>query len=181
MKSAAILVPLALVTISLCGPKDIDAVEFDAVVFPSEGVIGGYDFGDSWDDVKAKHNDVFEVRDEAGFEQLRRKVGDNAGVNGYFIGFRLDDAGKIQGFSVSLNGESQNAVLVRKTLDDMIARYDVLLGPGSCYKIGDGPDNSTACDWPEVPGQPRVDLMYYENHDPLRGSIDLTVRAPESE
>jgi hypothetical protein len=172
------LVPLALTLAftAACGPKDLPREEIDKVLFPSEGVLGGYDFGDSWEDIKAKHDEVFEVRDDE-FKQLRRDVGENAGSNGYFIGFKLDSAGKVTGFDASVSGKEQNAVAVRALLDDVIAHYDKTIGNGSCMRIGND-NNSSSCSW-ESPGKPRVEVMYNEMRDPISGSIHLTISPPQ--
>src|SRR5512146_693585 len=94
--------------LTACGPKDLPREEIMTNLFQAQGVLGGYDFGTSWDDIKAKHADVFEVRDDD-FKQLRRDVGDNAGSNGYFIGFVLDGSGKVTSFNASINGKEQNS------------------------------------------------------------------------
>lgn len=170
------LLSLALVSFTAaCGPKDLPREEIESVLFPSKGVLGGYDFGDSWDDIKAKHDDVFEVRDDEN-KQLRRDVGENAGSNGYFIGFTLDDAGKVESLGVNISGKKQNAVTVRVLLDDVIAHYDKTIGNGTCRKAGTD-TNSSTCSW-ETPGKPRVDVRYLEMRDPLSGSLDVTLKPP---
>ena len=171
------LLPLAL-TLGLttaCGPKDLPREEIDKVLFPSEGVFAGYDFGTSWEDIKANHPEQFVVRDDD-FKQLRRDVGDNAGSNGYFIGFGLDDAGKVTSFDAAISGKKQNAVAVRVLLDDLIAHYDKTIGNGSCIRTGTD-DNSSSCRW-ETPGKPRVEIMYLEMRDPISGSIHIDVNPP---
>ena len=167
---------LALLSLTAaCGPKDLPREEIDAVLFPTKGVLGGYDFGDSWEDIKAKHDEVFEVRDDD-FKQLRRDVGDNAGSNGYFIGFGLDDAGKVKSLSASISGKKQNAVTVRAILDDVIAHYDKTIGQGRCRRTGTD-NNSSSCRW-ENAGKPKVEVMYLEMSDPISGSINIGIEPP---
>lgn len=171
------LLPLTLLAFTAaCGPKDLPREEINTILFPAEGVLGGYDFGDAWTDIKAKPNEVFEVRDDD-FKQLRRDVGDNAGSNGYFIGFGLDDAGKVKSLDASINGKDQNAVTVRAMLDEIIARYDKTIGQGGCMPIGNGEDNSVSCRW-EAPGKPRVEVSYFEMRDPISGSINISINPP---
>jgi hypothetical protein len=173
------LLPTLALTLALtaaCGPKDLPRDEIAKVLFPTEGVLGGYDFGDSWEDIKAKHDEVFEVRDDD-FKQLRRDVGDNAGSNGYFIGFQLDAAGKVESFEASISGKEQNAVTVRALLDDVIAHYDKTIGDGSCTRTGAG-GNSSSCSW-ESPGKPKVEVMYLEMRDPISGSIHINIHPPQ--
>lgn len=156
-----------------CGPKDIDVAEVNEVLFPEKGVIGGYDFGVTWDEIQDDHNKVFKVRDDDDIKQLRRKVSDNAGSNGYFIGFTFGTDGGAESFHVSINGSKQNAVTVRKLLDEVIDRYDAQIGPGSCHAMGEGA--SISCHW--VGSELDVDLMYYDlDSDPVSGGIDLNVR-----
>ena len=138
-------------------------------------MLGGYDFGDSWDDIKADHNEVFDVRDDD-FKQLRRKIWDNAGSNGYYLDFVLDAEGKVAAFQASINGTKQNAVTVRKLLDDILARYEAAIGSGSCARIG-SEGHSTSCRWPTVPGKPIVKVIYVETDDPILGSINIFVEA----
>ena len=171
-------VPLALTlafTVA-CGPKDLPRQEIEEVLFPSKGVLGGYDFGDSWEDIKANHDSVFELRDDD-FKQLRRDVGDNAGSNGYFIGFALDEAGKVESFKASVNGKEQNAITVREMLDQVISHYDKTIGNGGCLPTS-GSDNSSSCSW-ESPGKPRVEIMYHEMRDPISSSINITISPPK--
>jgi hypothetical protein len=170
------LLSLALLACTAaCGPTDLPREEIDSVLFPTKGVLGGYDFGDSWDDIKAKHDDAFVVRDDD-FKQLRRDVGDNAGSNGYFIGFGLDGAGKVNSLSANISGKKQNAVTVRVMLDDVIAHYDKTIGNGKCGKTGTD-TNSSTCRW-ETPGKPRVTVRYLEMRDPISGSLDITIEPP---
>ena len=167
---------LMVTTMVGCNPPDMDAKEVMSKVFTDQGVVGGYDFGDSWDKVKKNHDDVFKVRDDD-FKQLRRPVSDNAGDNGYFIGFQLDDAGKIKSFDVSISGGKQNAVTVRKLLDDIIAKYDKSHGKGSCSPTGTG--NSSTCTWPGGKDEGRVEVRYLEMDEPIRGHINIQIHPPK--
>lgn len=172
------LFPLVLLAFTVaCGPKDLPREEIMTILFPAEGVLGGYDFGDSWEEIKANPNEVFEVRDDD-FKQLRRDVGDNAGSNGYFIGFALDGAGKVTSISASINGKEQNSVAVRALLDDVIAHFDKTVGNGSCMQIANNQDNSSTCRW-ETPGKPQVEVSYHEMRDLNAGSVEIRVAPPE--
>jgi hypothetical protein len=167
---------LALITsMAACGPTDLPRDEINGVLFPEKGIFGGFDFGDSWSDIKAKHPEQFEVRDDD-FKQLRRDVGDNAGSNGYFLGFGLDDAGKVKSIEVSIHGQKQNAVTVRALLDDVIAHYDKTIGKGRCQKTGKE-DNSSTCTW-EAPGKNKVRASYLEMRDLHSGSLSVSVQPP---
>jgi len=152
--------------------------EITGVLFPDKGVFAGYDFGDSWDDIKAKHPDFFEVRDDD-HKQLRRDVGDNAGSNGYYLGFDLDGAGKVKSMSASVSGKKQNSVMVRALLDDVISHYDKTIGKGSCRRTGKD-DNSSNCSW-DAPGKPKVRVMYLEMRDLQSGKITISVSPPGSD
>ena len=169
---------LALALLTACGPRDMKPEEVNSVLFPAEGVIAGYDFSASWTDIKAKHNEVFEVRDDPDFKQLRRKISDNAGSDGYFIGFQLDDAGNVESFDVSINGSEQNTLTVRRLLDDVIAHYDKTIGRGSCGPIPDSEGNSSTCDW-SAPGKPSVHVSYYDFSDMKSGSVNIEIKAPK--
>ncbi len=165
--------------VTACGPPDMNQQEVMDTLFPADkGVVGGYDFGDSWSDIKGKHSEVFKVRDDD-FKQLRRAVSDNAGDNGYFIGFHLDGDGKVKSFDASISGSKQNAVTVRKILDDVIAHFDKTIGGGRCGRAPGGEGNSSNCDWSEQPGKPRVSLMYLEMNEPISGSIHIDIDPPE--
>ncbi|MCA9654784.1 MAG: hypothetical protein H6712_30610 [Myxococcales bacterium] len=158
-----------------CGPSDMSRDEVDKNLFGRGGVLGGYEFGDSWDEIKKSPDEVYEVRDEAGFEQLRRKVSDNAGQDGYFLGFGLE-GGKVTSLHASVNGTQQNAVTVRMLVDDAIAYFDAMIGNGHCSS---SPDGNTHCDWREQPGKPRATLRYMTFDEPIKGSIDIDVEPPE--
>lgn len=166
-----------LSSVAACGPKDLPREEIAGVLFPDKGVFAGYDFGDSWQDIKAEHPDFFVVRDDSS-KQLRRDVGDNAGSNGYYVGFGVDGAGKIDSMSVSIHGQKQNAVTVRALLDDVIAHYDKTVGKGRCQKTGKQ-DNSSTCTW-EVPGKNKVKAQYLEMLDLHAGSLTVSVSPPGS-
>jgi len=167
---------LMAATVVGCNPPDMDANEVMSKVFTDKGVVGGYDFGDSWDEVKKKHDDVFKVRDDD-IKQLRRPVSDNAGDNGYFIGFHLDKQNKIKSFDVHISGNKQNAVTVRKLLDDIIARFDKSHSKGSCSRTGR--KNSSHCTWPEGKDKGRVELTYLEMDDPISGIISIQIHPPK--
>lgn len=170
---------LVATLLAACGPSDMSQDEVKKNLFSGDGVLGGHDFGDSWEEIKKGHAEVFEVRDDD-FKQLRRKVHDNAGSNGYFIGFRLDGEGKVEAIDASINGSEQNAVVVRKVLDDAIAHFDAMVGAdaGGCASSGGG-GNSSNCSWSK-PGKPSVTIMYSEGSDPIRGSIHIDVTAPKA-
>jgi hypothetical protein len=174
---ATALSVLMVTTAVGCNPPDIDQSEVMSKVFGGKGVVADYDFGDSWDDVKKKHDDVFKVHDDD-IKQLRRRVSDNAADNGYFIVFRLDKQNKIEGFDVSITGSKQNAVTVRKLLDDIIAKYDKSHGNGGCGPVGEG--NSSSCSWPGSKDKGSVEASYLEMSDPIRGQIDLTLNPPKA-
>lgn len=179
MNGRAVVVPAFGLLAAACGPPDMSQEEVKNNLFGGKGVVGGYDFGDSWEAIKNDHAEVFEVRDDD-FKQLRRNVSDNAGDNGYFIGFALDDAGNVEGFDVSINGSEQNAVVVRKLLDDAIAYFDTMIGGGGCAPTpapNDG--NSSNCRWAEQPGKPEASIMYLEMTDPLRGSVHIDIHPPK--
>jgi hypothetical protein len=171
------LLTFALVaSVAACGPQDLPREEITEVLFPSKGLLAGYDFGDSWQDIKAKPPEHFAVRDDD-TKQLRRDVGDNAGSNGYYVGFGLDDAGKVKSLSVRISGKKQNAVTVRALLDDVIAHYDKTIGKGRCTRAGTK-DNSSNCSW-EAPGKPRVRVTYHEMLDLLSGSLEVSLTPPK--
>ncbi|MBL9025533.1 MAG: hypothetical protein JNL21_25280 [Myxococcales bacterium] len=171
------LLTFALVaSVAACGPKDLPREEITEVLFPSKGLLAGYDFGDSWQDIKAKPPEHFAVRDDD-TKQLRRDVGDNAGSNGYYVGFGLDDAGKVKSLSVHISGKKQNAVTVRALLDDVIAHYDKTIGGGRCSRTGTK-DNSSNCSW-EAPGKPRIRVTYHEMLDLQSGSLEVSLTPPK--
>lgn len=172
MRNRLLLIGL-LASTAACGPRDLPREEIKGVIFPDKGVFAGYDFGDSWSDIKAKHPDYFEVRDDD-FKQLRRDVGDNAGSNGYYIGFSLDKAGKVVGLEASIHGKKQNSVMVRELLDEVIAHYEKTVGKGECRRTGKE-DNSTSCSW-VLPGKPRVDVTYNDMPDLHSGALNIAVK-----
>ena len=165
-----------LVTLAACGPKDLPREEIKGVLFPDEGIFAGYDLGDSWADIKTKHPDFFKLRDDD-FKQLRRDVGDNAGSNGYFLGFEIDGAGKVTSMNASINGKDQNRVAVREILDDVIAHYDKSVGNGSCARTSKE-NNSSRCTW-EAPGKNTVVASYHEMPDLNVGKLDISVGPPK--
>ena len=170
----ALLFALTLIPVlSACGPRDLPREEIAEVLFPSKGLLGGFELGDSWEDIKAKHPEQFEVRDDD-YKQLRRDVGENAGSNGYFLGFQLDGAGKVVGLSAHISGKEQNAVTVRVLLDDVIAHFDKTIGKGRCTRTGTK-DNSSNCHW-EAPGKPKVDVSYLEMLDIKQGALTVSFK-----
>ena len=177
MRTVMKLCTLPLLTsLAACGPKDLPREEIAGVLFPEKGVFAGYEFGDSWDSIKSKHPEFFVVRDDD-IKQLRRDVGDNAGSNGYFLGFGLDSAGKVVSMSASIHGQKQNAVTVRALFDDVVAHYDKTVGKGSCSSTKSG-DNSTSCDF-SAPGKPKVSVRYLEMRDLGSGSLSISVEPPK--
>ena len=117
-------------------------------------------------------------------QQLRRDVGDNAGSNGYFLGFALDSSEKVVGLEVSIHGEKQNTVAVRELFDEVLAHYDKTLGKGQCEappgSMGspDKQDLSLTCRW-RVPGKPQVNVRYMHLFDLQSGSLSVAVEPPK--
>lgn len=174
------LVAVALLLVA-CTPK-LDPLEVkQALLEQPRGLIGGVEFGDSWEKIKTDHDKRYEVRDEqtssGSFLQLRRDLSD-PGTNGYFISFQLDEQKNVKSYSVSIYGEKGNAVVVRQVLDDVIAHFDKKVGGGSCRKSPGGKGNSSNCDWSGKDGGPTVSLMYLEMSDPINGMIDISVNPP---
>lgn len=156
-----------------CGAA-YDLEEVNRVIFQDTGVIAGYDFGMKWDDIKAKHDEVFEVRDDE-FKQLRRKsLFHNAGDNGYFIGFGFDKAGGVDQFDVTVSGaNSATLATVAKVHDQLLAKYEGEYGPGDC--TGSTKDTtSMTCTWS---GETRVKLSMHKLADSDRGGVDLLISA----
>ncbi len=175
MRTIAVATSLAFLALG-CTP-DVNKDEVTKQLFGKDrGVIAGYDFGDSWDTIKKDHDPLYKLRDEKGFEQLRRDLSD-PGSEGFFVTFKLDGDNKVKGLGASVYGSKQNAVTVRMILDDAMAHYDKTIGKGRCGRIPGGEGNSTSCDW-ATPGKPRVHLMYLEYKDPIRGSLDIDIEPP---
>lgn len=180
---AHVLLLGVLVSSAACGPRDLPRDEIKGILFPDKGVLGGYDFGDSWSDIKAKHPDHLEVRDDS-TKQLRRDVGDNAGSNGYFLGFSLDPSGKVIGLEVSIHGQKQNTVAVRELFDEVVTHYDKTLGKGQCEAppggmgSSDKQDLSLNCEW-MVTGKPQVRVRYMHLFDSQSGSLSVSVKPPK--
>jgi len=180
MSKRGAFVAVALV-LSACTPK-LDLAEVDEVLIkPSRGLMGGIEFGDSWEKIKADHDKRYTVRDEqtssGSLQQLRRDLSD-AGTNGYFISFHLDAQKNVESYSVSIFGQKDNAVGVRKVLDDVIAHFDKKVGGGKCGKIPGGKGNSTSCRWSGKDGASTVSLMYMVMEDPISGRIHIDVHPP---
>lgn len=172
----ATALPLVALFLVGCTP-DIKKDEVTAMLLGKDrGVLGGYDFGDSWDTIKKDHDPIYKVRDEASFEQLRRDLSD-PGEEGFFITFHLDDAKKVKSLGASIYGSKQNAVTVRAIFDDVIAHFDKKMGEGRCGKVPNAEGNSTSCDWAE-PGKPRVHVLYLQYKDPIQGSINIDIEPP---
>jgi hypothetical protein len=176
MRTFAVASLFAALAAAGCKPPEINREEVKTQFFTEKGAFAGYDFGDSWEDVKKKHDAIYKVRDEKGFEQLRRDLSD-PGSEGYYLGFSFDKDGKMTSLGGSVYGSQQNAVTVRMILDDAIEHYDKTIGKGRCTKVPGGQGNSTTCDW-AAPGKPRVHAMYLEYTDPIRGSLDITLEPP---
>ena len=169
---------LALATSSVaCGPKDLPRDEIEGVLFSDKGVLGGYAFGDSWSEIKAKHAGSFRVNDD--MKQLRQDFGDDTGSNGYFLVFRLDPAGKVVGMEASVQGQKQNTVIVKQLFEAAVTHYDKSVSKGQCDPVvGASPSNDTTtirCDW-LAPGKPRVEVKYMEMRGLDTSNLSILVR-----
>lgn len=170
-----------------CTP-DINPAEVNEMLLqPSRGLMGGVEFGDSWEKIKADHDKRYKVRDEtmmlganqdqpSTYYQLRRDLG-SPGEEGFYITFRLDEQKNVKAYDVSIFGSSKNAVTVRKLLDDVIAHFDKKIGGGHCGKTPGGKGNSSNCQWGGK-DKPSVDLMYMEMSDPIHGTIEINISPP---
>ena len=167
-----IAITLALVSVG-CTPE-LKPDEVTSTLFGKDrGALAGYDFGDSWEKIKKEHDPKLKLRDEKGFEQLRYDLS-SPGDNGFFISFGLEGGDKVKSLGASIYGRKQNAVTVRRILDDVIAHFDKTVGQGSCAKSG-GPGNSSSCDWPARAGKPGAHVDYLEMSDPIWGHLEIRI------
>jgi hypothetical protein len=168
--------------LSACTPKLEHSEVKQALLEQPRGLLGGVEFGDSWEKIKADHDKRYEVRDEktetGAIRQLRRDLGSSKGTNGYYIGYNLDEQKNVKSYSASIHGQSDNAVVVRQVLDDVIAHFDKKVGGGRCGKSPGGKGNSSNCNWPGKDGGPNVSVMYLEMTDPISGMIHIEVNPP---
>jgi hypothetical protein len=174
---------LFLGALLLCGctPK-LDPAEVKQMLLEQpRGVIGGVDFGDSWDRIKADHDKRYTVRDDntkdGTFRQLRHDL-NSPGENGFFITFDVDAQGKVASYNVSIYGRKGNMLVVRGLVDDLIAYFDKKIGGGHCGASPGSKGNSTDCDWTSKPGAPQVGVDYLDMSDIQTGSIEISVKPP---
>ncbi|MFS8066735.1 MAG: hypothetical protein ACMG6S_10220 [Byssovorax sp.] len=164
-----------------CTPKLEQAEVNEMLLKPSRGLLGGIEFGDSWEKIKADHDKRYTVRDEkmaeGSFQQLRRDLSD-PGTNGYMITFQLDEQKNVKSYSAEIMGRKDNAVVVRQVLDDVIAHFDKKVGGGKCGKSPGGKGNSSNCRWSSKDGGPTVQVMYMEGNDPISGDIHIEINPP---
>ncbi len=165
---------LSAVLCAGCGAA-YDVEEVNSVLFPDSGVVAGYEFGATWEDIKSDHNEAFEVRDD-GFKQLRRKsLFHNAGDNGYFVGFGFDESNGVDSFDVSINGANPDTLKqVLQVHDQLRSKYEGEYGPGDCTGSG-GDTISTRCSWS---GDTMVELRMSKLEGTDRGGVDLTISTP---
>jgi hypothetical protein len=180
MRNAGTFLAVALL-LGACSPPRLEKDEVNEVLLkPSRGLLGGIEFGDSWEKIKAEHDKRYSVRDEqvagSSLRQLRRDLSD-PGTNGYMLTFALDDQNNVKTYSAMIMGQKDNAVVVRQVLDDVIAHFDKKLGVGQCGKLPGGQGNSSHCSW-RPSGGPTVEVMYMESSDPIDGSIDINITPP---
>lgn len=171
---------LSALLLTACTPK-LDPNEVNEMLIkPSRGLFGGVELGDSWDKLKADHDKRYTVRDEKiegnAFLQLRHDLGD-PGQNGFYLTFHVDGEGKVERFEASIHGQKDNAVTVRKLLDDVIAHFDAKVGNGHCGKTPGGKGNSSYCSWTKD-GGPSVNVNYMEFTDPISGTIRVEIAPP---
>lgn len=177
MRLPAILsLALAALTALACNPPAIDREEIKSRLFQDKGDFAGYSFEDTWDSIKKNPDPIFKVRDQKGFEQLRRDLSD-PGSEGFFLNFGFDGDNKMTSLGASVYGSKQNAVTVRMILDDAIEHFDKQIGKGRCTQSPSDQGSSSNCDW-AVPGKPRVHILYLEYKDPIRGTLDISVTPP---
>ena len=139
-----------------CGPPDMDQKDVRSHLFAPGGVLGGYHFGDAWDDIKKGHKSTYAVRDDD--RQQLRRIGWDNGNNQYFLGFQLDHQRNVKQVRAYVQGSDQNVVVVRKVLNDAIAHFDKTVGGGRC-NTGPREGAATTCDW-KAAGKPHVDITY---------------------
>ena len=172
---------LAVLPLAACTPK-LDRAEVKQMLLSQpRGLIGGIEFGDSWEKIKAEHDPRYTVRDEkttiGGFKesflQLRHDLG--GPDNGYFLTFQVDEQNNVKSYGASVYGRKENAIVVRDVFDDLTAQFDAKVGKGVCSKVGNKGD-STGCDWKGPAAH--VNLLYMEFKDPISGRINVTVSKP---
>lgn len=170
-RAHAVLLGLTLASAG-CGAA-YDADEVNRVLFKDSGVVGGYDFGVTWEEIKANHDDVFEVRDD-GVEQLRRKsLFHNAGENGYFVGFAFDDDGGVERFSVTLSGANADTIAEAYSVHEQLrSKYESEYGPGTCSaQPGEG-TSGISCRWSHPLS---IELGMSKLEDSTTGWVDVRI------
>lgn len=174
MKAVFGLVAASLLVLSGCH-KELKSDVVKSKLFPDKGLLGGYDVGVSWDDVKKGHDPDLKVRDEEGFWQLRYDLG-SPGDDGFFINFPLDKDKKVTGLSAAIYGREANRVVVAQIFRDLVDKYDTERGQGRCSTAPVSGSKSTAtnCDWPGKDGKPGVHLSHLQMDDIKTGHLDIS-------
>lgn len=173
----------AAFAIALCGcatplkPEEVN----EMLLAPTHGILGGIAPGDSWDKLKADHDKRYTVHEDTlksgnftnEIRMLHHDLG-NPGEDGFSISVKLDANNNVTSHSASIYGRKNNAVVVRKVLDDVIAHFDKVVGNGHCSKTAGGQGNSSSCQWKGTDGT-SVTAQYMETTDPITGRIVIDV------
>lgn len=177
MKAVIGLVAASLLLVSGCH-KELKSNVVKKKLFQDKGLLGGYDVGVSWEDVKKDHDPDLKVRDEEGFWQLRYDLSE-PGDDGFFINFPLDKDKKVTGLSASIYGREANRVVVAQIFRDLIDKYDAERGPGRCSTapVPGSKATATDCDWPAKGEKPSVHINHLQMDDIKTGHLDIRFAA----
>lgn len=174
MKAMIGVLAASFLLLSSCH-KELKSDVVKKKLFQDHGLLGGYDVGVSWEDVKKNHDPDLKVRDEEGFWQLRYDLSD-PGNDGFFINFPLDENKKVKALSASVYGREANRVVVAQVFADLVDKYDAERGKGRCSTgpVPGSKSTATDCNWPGKDGKPGVHLSHLQMDDIKTGHLDIS-------
>jgi hypothetical protein len=129
-----------------------------------KGVLAGYDFGVTWDEVKKNRpKGVTEAFDDT--HQLRFDDPDHLGENGFYVGFGFAADGGCRSIGASVFGNEKNKPAVAKVFTDLSDGYMKKYGTTECRSSKDTGYTTRRCTWEASGTRPRTELWIQQFND----------------
>lgn len=120
MKRQLLFLPLLIIGLISCSSPKMDEDQISKALLVEDGIIGGIDMNDSWEDVKKIDPDFWTVREADGIYQLRKEWDD---FNHLSLSVNLNNEQKVNQIELTLTGRDDNGKTIASIYNKLVHFY----------------------------------------------------------
>lgn len=121
MKNQILILSLLIMGVTSCSAPKMDEEQITKVLIVDEGIIGGVNLNDSWEDVKKLNPDFWEVHESDGDWSLRKNLDM---FNRLSLSFSLTPDKKVKEIHFNIDGRGENRVVIASIYNKLFKSFE---------------------------------------------------------